>query len=192
MLWGRCQHRLALFVGSAGATSVPDGKYMCLQHSDHLQSCSSYVCPPIGGFSSQHTSLNVAGQRPGPWNKHWCLGRTNEHCSRCSARAKTLRVARRKNHCRFPALEAMYAAVRRYPHSCRMQPVFFHTHTRVLAGVILRAARASWQPGVPWLRALEAFPKVSAEDRWRGPPRQAVGAAMGASLALVAGAAAAK
>lgn len=52
---------------------------MCLQHSDHLQSCSSYVCPPIGGFSSQHTSLNVAGQRPGPWNKQWCLGRTNGH-----------------------------------------------------------------------------------------------------------------
>lgn len=70
---------MALFFGSAGATSEPDGKYMCLQRSDHLQPCSSEVCPPIGGFSSQRSSLNVAGQRPCPWNKQWCLGRTHEH-----------------------------------------------------------------------------------------------------------------
>ena len=88
-----------------------------------------------------------------------------------------------------PPLEVMDAAVRSPPRSCRMQTVF--PHAPKLAGAMLRAARTSWQPGVSGLRVLEGFPKVSAEDRWRVRPRQAVGAAMGASLALAAGVAAA-
>ena len=51
----------------------------CLEKNADLRSCSSYVCPPIGGFSSQHTSLNLAQARPGPWNKGWCYGGTNEY-----------------------------------------------------------------------------------------------------------------
>ena len=51
----------------------------CLQKNERLRACSSYVCPPIGGFSSQHPSLNLSKPRAGPWNKGWCYGGTNEH-----------------------------------------------------------------------------------------------------------------
>ena len=53
----------------------------CLAASPELRNCSSYVNPPVGGFSTHHASLNAPGTRPGPWNKPWCLGGTNEHNS---------------------------------------------------------------------------------------------------------------
>ena len=37
----------------------------------------SYVVPPIGGYSGQHQSMNVASSRPAPWQEKWSQGGTN-------------------------------------------------------------------------------------------------------------------
>ena len=68
-----------------------------------------------------------------------------------------------------------------------------HAHTCCLEPCSVRPAHHG-SPACPacgcWKQ--EGFPKVSARDRWRVQARQAVGAAMGASSALAAGAATAK
>ena len=51
----------------------------CIEKSRELQLNFSYVNPPVGGFSAHHASLNLHKKRPGPWNKPWCLGGTNEY-----------------------------------------------------------------------------------------------------------------
>jgi len=51
----------------------------CISKDETLQSCSSYVYPPVGGFSEQHLSLNLDTRRRAPWECHWSRGGTNEY-----------------------------------------------------------------------------------------------------------------
>gem|GEM_PF-5125394 len=51
----------------------------CVSKDETLRNCSSYVYPPIGGFSELHQSLNRDTRRRSPWECHWSRGGTNEY-----------------------------------------------------------------------------------------------------------------
>ena len=53
-------------------------RWWCESDDPAARNCC-YVFPPVGGFSSQHSSVNAEGQRTGPWDEAWSQGGTNPY-----------------------------------------------------------------------------------------------------------------